>query len=150
MSVSMRYRLQVRHGLPYPLVRARKRHVCDLCDDMIPVGMRHQVWTSFERDMPPGRLRAHDLCTRSTVVIATPSDLHPGTHWRAGEPLGLDCQDIAPDKGADDWWAIIEDNAPAAWWDVDRSDDWPVHTALVWPPDLHGWLISLPPIEWAS
>ena len=140
MSVSMRYRLQVRHGLPYPLVRARKRHVCDLCDDTIPVGMRHQVWTSFERDMPPGRLRAHDLCTRSTVVSVMSWPTRPPLAERL--PLGMFAGEIAPGKGADDWWAIIEDNAPAAWWDGD--------TALVWPPDLHGWLTSLPPIGWVS
>jgi hypothetical protein len=140
MSVSMRYRLQVRHGLPYPLVRARKRHVCDLCDDTIPVGMRHQVWSWFERGMPPERVRAHDLCIRSTVVSVMSWPTRPPLAERL--PLGMFAGEIAPGKGADDWWAIIEDNAPAAWWDGD--------TAHVWPPDLHGWLISLPPIEWAS
>ena len=119
MSVSMRYRLQVRHGLPYPLVRARKRHVCDLCDDTIPVGMRHQVWTSFER-----------TCTDQ---IGTNGDGY-----------------VDGELGAESWWQLIEALAPFGWWIIERNNGVRYHTAHVWPPDLHGWLISLPPIEWAS
>ncbi len=148
MSVSMRYRLQVRHGLPYPLVRARKRHVCDLCDDTIPVGMRHQVWTSFERGMPPVRMRGHDLCVNSSVVET----------YMVG-PFERTCTDqigingdgyVDGELGAESWWQLIEALAPFGWWIIERNNGVRYHTAHVWPPDLHGWLISLPPIEWAS
>lgn len=69
------------------------------------------------------------------------------TFWPGDGPVRSRCHVLCEqDKGASDWWAIIEDNAPAAWWDLNDCGQ----TAHVWPPDLHGWLISLAPPRWST
>lgn len=139
--------LQVNHGLPYPLVRARKPHRCNLCDDVIPVGMLHQVWTWFERGELPIRLRGHDLCVKSEIVETFTVGR---IDFTSVESIGIDSDGLVHgEKGAEDWWALVETLAPYTWWGTDCSQAGEHNEAYVWPPNLHGWLISLPPIEWS-
>ena len=139
------YRLELDHT-PSPfgrVVRGRKGHVCALCDDTIPAGMLHRVWTTFWPGDGPVRSRCHVLCEQAYIVETTTIGSYT---YRSHDSLGIDSGEVAPDKGASDWWAIIEDNAPAAWWDLTDCGQ----TAHVWPPDLHGWLISLAPPRWST
>ena len=142
----MSYRLDVTRGVPCVPVRARKQHVCTLCDDIIPVGMLHQVWTWFDRGEAPIKMRGHDLCTKANVVETYMVGPFDRTETRS---VGINGDGyVDGEQGAEDGWTILEYQAPASsWGPEDDHGDWQAH---VWPPDLHGWLISLPPIEWSA
>ncbi len=70
----------------------------------------------------------HDLCERSESV-------EPHHSLPIGWPV---VGELNPEFGTIQWLRIMQRSAPPKWF------------PCVWPPDLHGWLISLPPIEWST
>ena len=141
-------RLQVRDGFHRdPLIRARKEHFCSLCGGQIENGTLYYAWTTYEDG--PMRSKAHALCMRAEVV----------EDGFEADWVGIDGDDLVdPDLGAEQWWELIkpygpEGLEPQMWrykevqFSVCGEPDW-VESATIWPPDLHGWLISLPQIEW--
>lgn len=92
--------------------------------------MRHREWSTFDGVTPTVCSIGHDLCFRSASVIPSVGGGFP--HY---EMIGQPNAGFDPVFGAAQWAQLVEDSGMGA----DLS-----------PPDLHGWLLSLPIPDWSA